>query len=497
MFIQLGKATMELSEKGLITGITYGQKSVFPEGCRSWLIRLFKNREPVEIKEVIQEGELLIYRLGDLGHTVSVRVGEKEGYTVFEVTECPGYFDFLTVGPIVTTLKDVVGDVIGVVQGKDAAFGIQALNMKTLPGIPDELADYAIYVNPDATSSVTVCNFDCSLATAFEMPFGSVLHLFCENRRRDRIKTVLYAKDSIPAPAMNREDGDIQGAKFALFACGAAAALEMIGRIEIGEGLPHPVLEGEWLKTSRKATSSYMIGAFGVQNIGKMTEYALKGGFTYLYHPEPFDTWGHFGLRKDLFPDGDASLKQCADYAKSHGVGLGLHTLTGFIKTNDAYVTPVLDKRLKTMVPAKLIADVSDMQTEIAVDRPAGFEYASTLHCFRIEEELLQYAKCEGTDTGKVVLKGCTRGAFGTSASTHKAGCGVYKLVDHPYRTFFPDLALQDELADRIGELFNATGVKQISFDGQEGCEWTGEGRYAEIRFAMRCYEKFDHEEAA
>ena len=33
-----------------------------------------------------------------------------------------------------------------------------------------------------------------------------------------------------------------------------------------------------------------------------------------------------------------------------------------------------------------------------------------------------------------------------------------------PIRYFFPDLALQDTLADRIADLMNKTGLSQISF---------------------------------
>lgn len=493
MRINFGKSAFEMSDKGNITNLTFKQKTVFPENELSFLIRLFKDEKPVEIEKVTFQDSRLVYHFRDMEDTVTVLVTEKEDYTVFEVTECPGYFDFLTVGPIVTALNDVVGDVVGVVQGKEAAIGIQALNRKTLAGFPYELADQAIYVKPDATSSVTVCSFDCSMVAAFDMPFGSVMHLYCENRRRDRMKTVWYAKDCVPAPAMECEDGDIKGAKFALFSCDRSLALETIGKIEVGEGLPHPVLDGEWLKTSRKAVNSYLIGEFGVQNISKMVEYAKKGGFPYLYHPEPFDTWGHFELRKEQFPEGDASLKACVDYAESQGIKVGLHTLSNFTKTNDSYVTPVPDKGLKTMAAVKLMEGITEEENRIVVDALAGFAYPATLNCFRIDDELLQYSEVEKAADNRVILKGCIRGAFGTAKAAHAAGRDVCRLADYPYGTFFPDIELQDEFTDRLSDLFNKTGVKQVSFDGQEGCEWTGEGEYAVNRFAAGCYEKFDH----
>lgn len=254
-------------------------------------------------------------------------------------------------GPIATRLNDVVGDVVGVVQGEGVAVGIQSLSRKLLAGFPEELRRHIIHVADESTSALTVGNRDASIAAAFPMPFGSVLRLFAENRRRDRVKTVWYAENCVPAPALDREDADICGCRFALFSCPVADALTVIGRIEENEGLPHPMIDGEWVKTSRKATYSYLIGEFGTENIDRMVSYAKKGGFPVLYHPEPFDTWGHFELRKEQFPEGDLSLKNCVELAEGQGVKIGLHTLSTFTKTNDSYVTPVPDKGLKGMLP--------------------------------------------------------------------------------------------------------------------------------------------------
>ena len=504
MEIRIGEAVLELSLNGRITGLSFPEasacsekqerpeKSVFPEGKPSFLIRLFRNGKPEKIRLVEQRDGQLIWHFENMPETVVLNVEEKPGYTVFEVAECPEAFEYLTVGPIVTALNDTVGDVVGVVQGEDKAIGIQALNRRLLSGIPEALKPEALYQKDTATSEPTVCALTWDMVTAFDQPFGSVLHLFAENRRRDRVKSVLYAKDCIPAPALDDPEADIKGAKFALFGCGRTEALSVIGTIEQGEGLPHPELDGEWLKISRKAMTSYLIGEFGTQNLDKMLDYARMGGFSWLYHPEPFDTWGHFELRKEQFPDGDASMKECVERAAKKGVSLGLHTLTNFTTTNDAYVTPVPDPRLKKMIPVRLLESVDEKQPEIRVDRAGGFLYEATLNCFQIGDELLQYSSCEQEGEG-LVLKDCVRGAFGTLPAAHKAGENMYKMTDYPYQTLFPDIELQDAFADRIAELFNRTGLKQISLDGQEGCEWTGEGKYAVYRFASRCYEKFDH----
>ena len=490
MRIRFGEGELNFSENGQIEDLLFRGASVFPKGQLSWLIRAFRDGREVGIRLVDREKDQLRYHWEKMEEPLVMQVTEKETYTVFTVLECPDSFDFLEIGPVVTKLNETVGDVVGVVQGGMAAVGIQALNVKTLAGFPYELKDQVIYRKETPTSELTVSALDSSMTAAYDMPFGSVLHLYCENRRQDRMKTVLYAENCIPAPKLERDDADIKGCSFALFACEKEEALAVIGEIEMGEGLPHPTLDGEWLKTSRKAVCSYMISEFGVDNIDKMLAYAKKGGFSYLYHPEPFDTWGHFELRKDQFPQGDTSLKECVEKAEAQGVKTGLHTLTNFTKTNDSYVTPIPDKRLKTMAPVKLLEEISAEETEIRVDELKGFAYAATLNCFRISDELLQYQECK-TDTAEgILLTGCTRGAFGTTAVEHPKGAEVYKLTDYPYQTLFPDIELQDEFADRIADLFNKTGLSQISFDGQEGCEWTGEGEYAVNRFAMRCYEQ-------
>ena len=72
----------------------------------------------------------------------------------------------------------------------------------------------------------------------------------------------------------------------------------MIGEIEMGEGLPHPMLDGEWLKASRKAVCSYMISEFAwIISI----KCSLMQKEAFLSIIGPFDTWGHFELRKSSF----------------------------------------------------------------------------------------------------------------------------------------------------------------------------------------------------
>ena len=90
------------------------------------------------------------------------------------------------------------------------------------------------------------------------------------------------------------------------------------------------------------------------------------------------------------------------------------------------------------------------------------------------------------------MLIGCQRGVEGTEVTVHEEGQPVHLLCDHPYRVFFPNIALQDAYSQRIGDLMRKTGAVQISFDGLEGCEATGEDAYAVNKFVSSCWEQWE-----
>ena len=91
------------------------------------------------------------------------------------------------------------------------------------------------------------------------------------------------------------------------------------------------------------------------------------------------------------------------------------------------------------------------------------------------------------------LLKNCKRGAYGTTAVAHSQKTPLYKLWDYPYKTLFPDLVLQDKFSDRLAEIMNKTGLCQISFDGLEGCSYTGQDEYANNRFVYHWYNQLNH----
>ena len=179
MRIRIGEGELNFSENGQIEDLLFRGASVFPKGQLSWLIRAFRDGKEVGIRLVDREKDQLRYHWEKMEEPLVMQVTEKETYTVFTVLECPDSFDFLEIGPVVTKLNETVGDVVGVVQGGMAAVGIQALNVKTLAGFPYELKDQVIYRKETPTSELTVSALDSSMTAAYDMPFVSVLHLYC------------------------------------------------------------------------------------------------------------------------------------------------------------------------------------------------------------------------------------------------------------------------------------------------------------------------------
>jgi len=289
------------------------------------------------------------------------------------------------------------------------------------------------------------------------------------------------------APAYN--DGGVIGSKIALFGAATKDALEALGVIELIEGLPHPTVDGEWGKLARSASAAYIILDFTERDVEQAIAWTKRAGLRYLYHPDPFETWGHFELKRDRFPNGRAGLKRAVAKAEAEAVHVGVHTLSNFITTNDPYVTPVPDPRLARVGASMLSDDVNAWQAEIPVASPEFFaQYENnTLRTVVVGNELVQYRTVSESEPWRLV--DCQRGVFGTTASAHGAGDEVALLADHAYRVFLTNADLSREVAANIAELFNETGLRQISFDGLEGNQSTGMGNYGEALFTTTWYE--------
>lgn len=424
---------------------------------------------------------------------VLIGIEQKAKYVTFEIIELRSDKDIEIAlwGPYPTTISETVGECVGVVRNPEYAIGIQALNVKTLGGFPTNEDDTEPAFDIFSTTSLVDMDDDVKVLyrgqTAMHTDFGSVVQAYCRNRDKERVIPV-WEHDYYVAPAY--DDGGIKGTKIALFGCPEPETLDYIEQIELGEGLPHPELNGIWMKRNPEAAQAYIIYPFNENNIEEAIEFTKKTGLKYLYHGGPFETWGHFKLKPGEFPSGMDGLKKCVEKAGAEGIKLGFHTLSNFVTTNDRYVTPVPDKRLARVGSSVLAKDIDATQTDIEIADPKFFNQMKNndLHGVVVGDELIRYETVSSTAPWK--LLNCQRGAWGTKAGNHAKNDEIGKLMDHGYKVFLTDVDLMKEIARNIADIFNYTGTEQVSFDGLEGAWSTGMGQYGR---SLMIKEWYDH----
>ena len=419
------------------------------------------------------------------GAEAEIEIAAKDEYLRLAVTFISGQTDDFIWGPFPVGLCEGYGEIIGAAWAGGYAVCMQALNPKTVGGIPKELE--AAHPLGERVLDRAGQRERVSTCAALPLSNGTALQAFSRNRTRAARRDFYYAKNAWVEP-IGGEDAVIEGSAIALFACRTPDLLSAIGRLEIAEGLPHPMIGGEWGKTAARANESFLITNYYEDSFDEALEYARAAGLTCVYHSDPFENWGHFELSKKRFPSGEAGMRACAQKAAPLGIHLGTHTLSNFTTTNDPYVTPAPHPKLLKMGGTQLLSDIGTDDRTLLIRDDTYFKRLSLVNAARLGDELVHYEAVEARPEG-IALTGCERGAWGTGAAAHAAGCDVFRLWDYDYRTLFPDAELQREYSRRLGELFVNTGLERMSFDGLEGCAYTGHDEYANARFVQDCYD--------
>ena len=395
------------------------------------------------------------------------KISTKAEAFVFGPYECP---DVVEIGNMVGAAWHADGSVVC----------IQGLNPKTCENF---------FVN------------DCINKTGYQIPEKSVvgnnggktvLSCSCMNFTKPRLVKMVNGSgfQNVTIDAIKGPDASITGAAICLLSNeNGKELLQEIGKLEIEEGLPHPTINGEWAKTSPHAKDLYLVFSSGDSDA--QIRMAEKAGVHWIYFSDPFQSWGHFDINKKLYPGGKEEFCKIIEKAHSHGVNAGFHTLSNFIHTHDPYVSPIPHKELLAFDPTKLTQKISAEDSVIYIADALNYNRKMSLSSIRIGDEIVRF---NAFDSEKKCFTGCTRGAFGTKAVAHGAGSEVTHLIDHPYATLFPNIHLQDEMADRVGQLIQDSKVRRISFDGMEGCYYTGHGEYAANQYVNRVFQKTGNE---
>jgi hypothetical protein len=203
-----------IDQTGRVTSLLAGEREILIQTRHSALVSLLDGGElRFPVNAVVRENTLYLAFEGE--REVCLAFVQTPVCVTFEVTRVPAEVDALMFGPVFVTLDEVVGDVLGVCQGGEDAFGMQALNIKTVQGVPLEYAaaleeaaqykdeDTGISVGRFAPSparrhglrAVPCCSFPAGVATVWSTV------------RSTGLKTAWCCPYRMRTPNRRREDG--------------------------------------------------------------------------------------------------------------------------------------------------------------------------------------------------------------------------------------------------------------------------------------------------
>ncbi|HZK65382.1 MAG TPA: hypothetical protein VFC34_14660, partial [Puia sp.] len=524
--------TIGVSNSGYIISLKdkKTKKEYCPAGDSSALVCLYKDKNyilPVSA------------RFNAVNHQISFRYSNGSVATI-SVVQRPTYFAFKLVslvrrngvdnivwGPYKTSISQTIGEIISVVRNDEFSLGIMALDNATSSGPPSDgdlpQSYYLIHAPPGVklppglhegqifnTGGDSLATSDIAFYSqpeeyyrfmtgngAMLRPYGSDIVLHARDRRMSQ---VIDFKPFRMSPSRHQYvtpiDVDFMGSGIAFFGCPEPATLDVIEKIELAEGLPHPTIDGIWVK--RPMAAKPFIAWFGVHD--SLVTYARQLGFKAVqdealgeYYYNPANRWDN---KRVNFSNGSMSIKEYTAITNKAGIAYGLHTLCEFIQPYSSDVTPVPNDSLCKVGSTVITHGVSPYDSVITIaDRTffretGGWEDTRT-NVLQIGKELISY---DGVSTTKpYTLLNPRRGWNKTRVSAHHENDAIHKLMPNAYHGFAPDIYLQDKYAIAYASLLNDGGMDYIDFDGLESCWYQGQGQYSIKRFYDTLFRHLNH----
>ena len=316
--------------------------------------------------------------------------------------------------------------------------------------------DVAFYSQPEEYYRLNSGN-----GAKLEPSFGSTITLHSRDRRLPQtiFFTFLPGFVNVNSPRhQNVEpvDVDFIGSSIAMYGCPDTLGLNVIENIVLAEGLPHPTIDGKWIKDP--AAFRPDIAWSGVHD--SLISYAKQINFKAIqdegmgeYYPNPANRWAN---KKVNFTNGSMSISEYTNLTNREGIAYGLHTLCEFIQPHSSDVSPVPNDSLCIMYSTKITKDILPTDTIITVadtcylNEFGGWEGNHT-NVLKLGKELIEF---KGVTTSKpYTLLKIKRGFHKTTASLHKAGEEISKLQPNCYHGFVPNMSLQDKYAEYYAHL--------------------------------------------
>jgi hypothetical protein len=269
--------------------------------------------------------------------------------------------------------------------------------------------------------------------------------------------------------------GAMAGLAAAPFAGLRAILTDMVSR---APGVPHSPYGGPWAMAAEIPYGSYLFGTPTEQTVDAWIDLCRQLGFSQIDFCGCLN-YGDYQPFAQMYPNGRQSVKAVTDRLHAAGILAGLHTMSFSISKNCDWVTPVPDARLASERAYTLAADVSAVDSAIALVEPTGDlpryigYYVRRSMTLQIDDELIEFARVQ--DTVPYAVAGCKRGACGTVPAAHAKGAQVRHLKQC-WGCFVPDgdSTLFGEVAERIATVIDECGFDFTYLDGLDGAHVIG-----------------------
>lgn len=268
------------------------------------------------------------------------------------------------------------------------------------------------------------------------------------------------------------------GAKVAIVACPPGTIRHVMQEVMADNPeLPRSSLGGPWALDSEIARGSYLFNFDGVSetNVDDWINLAKSMGMNQIdFHGGSSFRFGDCRPNPAIYPNGRASLKSVIDKLHAAGIKAGLHTYAFFMDKTCPWVAPKPDPRLGRDATFTLAEDLPETAKAVPVNEST--EKMSTVTGFfernsvtlMVDEELITYSGV--SKTPPCSFTNCTRGAYGTTASSHAKGARVQHLTEC-FGYFAPDgdSTLLTEIAAQTADTFNECGFDMMYLDALDG----------------------------
>jgi len=188
----------------------------------------------------------------------------------------------------------------------------------------------------------------------------------------------LQVNCSTAMSASTSADLGLTGYSAALAAGPRSELRPMLKAMATQEDVPRSQHGGPWAAESPMARLSYLFVQDAFTDTDSWIDLARRGGFGILHFREPwFRTFGDYRPNPKNFPGGMDEMVAAADRLHAAGLKLGLHTLSGCLRTESPYITPVPSQELISLATYTVARDFGKADDTLYVNEPPGDQHAT------------------------------------------------------------------------------------------------------------------------